>query len=78
VKGDELRKVVQGRLEAGIPLDELYYDDSCVIKKKDMRWLSANLTVFEEFADAENEQEDEGDEESDLNSDEEDPDGDSD
>ncbi|PVG02622.1 hypothetical protein CPB86DRAFT_780034 [Serendipita vermifera] len=78
VKGEELRKVVQGRLEAGIPLDELYYDNNCVIKKKDMKWLNANLKVFEEFTDPDEADEDDSEEGSDLNSDEEDPDGDSD
>ena len=66
VGGEQLRLLVAGRKEGGIPLREVWYADTCTLKMSDRAWLKANLEVFEEFEDDEDEieeidEDDEGD-----------------
>lgn len=55
VTGEQLRLLVAGRKEGGIPLKEVWYADTCTLKMSDRAWLKANLEVFEEFEDDEDE-----------------------
>jgi hypothetical protein len=62
VGGEQLRLIVAGRKEGGVPLKEVWYTNTCTLKMSDRAWLKANLEVFEEFEDDEDEDADEDDE----------------
>jgi hypothetical protein len=65
VEGEELRLLVAGRMDGGVPLKEVWYADTCFLKISDRAWLKANLEVFEEFKDDEHDDEDEDGEDDD-------------
>jgi len=66
ISGEELRPLVAGRKEGGVPLKEVWYADTCALKMSDRAWLKANLEVFEEFEDDEDDElEDDEDDEDD-------------
>ncbi len=66
VCGEQLLSLVDGRKEGGVPLKEVWYADTCILKMSDRAWLKANLEVFEEFEDDEDEElEDDEDDEDD-------------
>ena len=65
ISGEQLRLLVAGRKEGGVPLKGVWYADTCTPKMSDRAWLKANLEVFEEFEDDEDLDEDEDEDEDD-------------
>lgn len=61
--GEQLRMLVAGRKEGGVPLKEVWYADTCTLKMSDRAWLKANLEAVEEFEDEDDDDdlEDDGD-----------------
>lgn len=47
--GDVLRKVVDMRKGAGVPLASLYVEESCDLMDADVKWFKENLATFELF-----------------------------
>jgi len=80
IGGEQLRMLVAGRKEGGVPLKEVWYADTCTLKISDRAWLKANLEIFEEFEDeddedVEDDEDDEDDEELEDDDDNNDDDG---
>lgn len=46
---------VASRLEAGIPILEVYYSDGSPMRVSDRHWLTTHLDAFEEFIDSDDE-----------------------
>ena len=69
IGGEQLRMLVAGRKEGGVPLKEVWYADSCTLKISDRAWLKANLEVFEEFEDEEEDDDDDDDDDDDNDDD---------
>jgi hypothetical protein len=66
----DLRLLVAGRKEGGVPLKEVWYADTCTLKMSDRAWLKANLEVFEEFEDNEGKDDEDEDDEDEEDEDE--------
>jgi hypothetical protein len=72
ISGEQLRPLVAGRKEGGVPLKEVWYADTCTLKMSDRAWLKANLEVFEEFEDDEDDELEDDDEDEDEDDEDED------
>ena len=46
---DVLHEVVQRRMDAGVPLNSVYVEESCEVEDEDVEWLKENLKTFEFF-----------------------------
>ena len=50
-RGKQMRLLVAGRKEGGVPLKEVWYAHTCSVNVPDRAWLKATLEVFREFTD---------------------------
>jgi hypothetical protein len=54
---DVLREIVERRIDAGVPLNSLYVEESCEVAAEDLEWLKENLKTFEFFEGSDDEDE---------------------